>query len=85
MNLSMKQKRTQRHREETCGCCGGRERLGVWDQQMQTSIYRMGKQQGNYIQYPATNCNGKAYEREKNIQVCITESLCCTPETNTTL
>ena len=35
MNLSMKQKQTHRHREQTCGCQGGgtwgREGLGVWD------------------------------------------------------
>ena len=48
MNISMKQKQTHRHREQTCGCQGGeeweRERLGVWDQQLQTIIYRMDKQ-----------------------------------------
>ena len=42
---------------------------------------------GNYIQYLVINYNGK--EPEKNIHkteyICITESLCCTPETNTTL
>ena len=35
MNLSMKQKQTHRHREQTYGCQGGREcrrvGLGVWD------------------------------------------------------
>ena len=32
------------HRAQTCGCQGGgRDRLGVWDQQMQTIIYRMDK------------------------------------------
>ena len=36
---------------------------------------------GNYIQYPMINYNGKEYE----IYICITASLCCTPETNTTL
>ena len=50
MTLSTKQKRTHRHREQTCGCQGegewGREELGVWDKQMQTIIYRMDKQQG---------------------------------------
>ena len=46
MNLSMKQKQTHRHREQTCGCQGGRDGLGVWDEQMQTNIYRMDKQQG---------------------------------------
>ena len=37
---------------------------------------------GNYIQYPVVNNNGKEYKKEC---ICITESLCCTPETNTTL
>ena len=35
MNLSMKQKETHRHKEQTCGCQMGGERgrdgLGVWD------------------------------------------------------
>ena len=38
---------------------------------------------GNNIQYPVINHNGKEYE--KNIYVCITESLGCTAEINTTL
>ena len=50
----------------------------------------MGKQQGptystgNYIQYPVINHNGKEYLK-KNVYMCITESLCCTAELNTTL
>ena len=55
MNLSMKQKQTHRHREQSCGCQGGggwvREGLRVWDQQMQTSKYRMDKQQGPTVQH----------------------------------
>ena len=55
MNLSMKQKQTHRHREQTCDCQGGgwlgREGLGVQDQQMQTIIYRMDKQQGPTVQH----------------------------------
>ena len=35
---------------------------------------------GNYIKYPVINHTGKEYEK-----VCITESLCCTAEINTTL
>ena len=31
--------------------CGGREGSGVWDQQMQTIIYRMDKQQGPSAQH----------------------------------
>ena len=50
MNLSTKHKQTHRHREQTCGCQGeggwGRNGLAVWDQQMQTIIYKMDKQQG---------------------------------------
>ena len=48
MNLSMKQKQTHRYKEQTCGCQGwrGRDELGVWSWQMQTLVYRMGKQQG---------------------------------------
>ena len=37
---------------------------------------------GNYIQYPVINHNGKEYEK---VYICITESLCCTAEINTTL
>ena len=39
---------THRHGEQTCGCqregAWGREGLGVWDEQMQTNMYRMDKQ-----------------------------------------
>jgi len=38
---------------------------------------------GNYIQYPATNYNGKEYK--KNVCMYITESLCCAAEIGTTL
>ena len=48
MNLSMRQKQTHRHKEQTCGCRGGRrwgkDGLGAWDQQMQTILYRKDKQ-----------------------------------------
>ena len=39
---------------------------------------------GNYIEYPAINHNGKEYEKER-VYICITESLHCTAEINTTL
>ena len=48
MNLLTKQKQTHRHRKQPCGSQGGggwgRDGLGVWDEQMQTSIYRADKQ-----------------------------------------
>ena len=41
--------------EQTCGCQGGegwgRDGLGVWDQQMQTIIYKMDRQQGLTVQH----------------------------------
>ena len=48
INLFMKQKQAHRHREQTCGTkkeerCG-RDRLGVWNCQMQTVTYRKDKQ-----------------------------------------
>ena len=74
---------------DCCGCQGGgwgREGLRVWDQQLQTIIYRMDKHQRPivystciYIQYPMINHSGKEYEKE-----CINESLCCTAEINIT-
>ena len=55
MNLSMKQKENHGHREQTGGCQGGggweRDGVGVWDQQMQTGICRMDKQQGPTVQH----------------------------------
>ena len=43
---------------------------------------------GNYTQYHVINHNGKEYEKEYiyiYIYIYISESLCCTPETNTTV
>ena len=37
----------------------------------------------SYIQHRGINHNGKEYK--KNVHICITESLCCTAEINTTL
>ena len=55
MNLSMKQKQTRGHTEQTVGCQGGgeqgREGLGVWDQQIQTITYRMDGEGGPSVQY----------------------------------
>ena len=41
---------------------------------------------GNYIQYPVKSHNGKEYDTVcVCVCICKTESLCCIPETNTTL
>ena len=49
MNLSTKQKQTQRHREQTCGCQRGAEAGEGWNI-------------GNYVWYPVIIHNGKEYE-----------------------
>ena len=72
MHLSTEQKQTHRHREQTCVCQGwggglGRDELGVWNQQMQTIIHSMDKQQGPVVQQrelqSVRNHNGKEYEK----------------------
>ena len=72
----------------------GRDKLGVWDQQIQTTVYKMNNEvllysTRNYIQYLVINHNGKEYEKEYIyiyiFFIYITESLHRTPETNTTL
>ena len=68
----------------------GRIKLEVWDQQIQTTIYKIDKRQGSTVQQRklySISCNkpyGKEYEKEY-VYICITESLRYTPETNTTL
>ena len=50
MNLFMKQKQIHRCRKQTYGYQRGMEgdKLGVWDQQIQTTIYKIDKQQMSY-------------------------------------
>ena len=49
MDISTEKKQTHRHREQTCGCQGAggwvMERLGVWDEQIHTTIHRIDKPQ----------------------------------------
>ena len=90
MNLSTKQKQSHRHRKQTCGCGRGREGLGVWGQQKQTIIHRTDKQQGPTAEHSALytiSCDKPVTEKKikKNVYTCMTEPLCCTAETTTTL
>ena len=94
MNLSTKPKQTHRHREQTCGCQGvvvggGMDwELGVSTHKLLYIEWISNKvllhSTGNNIQYSAIKYNGKQYEK-KNVYICITESLGCTAEINTTL
>ena len=72
MNSLIKQKQTHRHRKQTYGYQrgkgGGMDKLGVWDQQIQTTIYKINNNvvlytAGNYIKYPIINYNGKEHEK----------------------
>ena len=55
MNLFTKQKQTHRYRKQTYGyqrgMGGGRDKLGVWDQQIHTTIYEIDKQQEPTVQH----------------------------------
>ena len=55
INMPTKQKQSHRYKEQTYGCQEEegweREGLGVWDQQRQTIIYSMEKQQGPSVQH----------------------------------
>ena len=45
-----------------------RDKLGVWDSQIQTTVHKIEKNKvllystGNYVQYPTINHKGKEYE-----------------------
>ena len=63
-----------------------RDKLGVWDQQIQTTIYKTDNKDllystGNFIQYLVITYNGKESEKEqREIYIYITESLGYTSE-----
>ena len=95
MKLSMKQKQTHRHKEQTCGSEGEEWGGGGMEWELGFSRCKLSYIEwinnkvllystGNYIQYPVINHNGKEYEKEC-IYICTTESFCCTVEINTTL
>ena len=56
-----------------------------------TTVYKTGNPQGPSVQHRelclilCNNLNGKRIWKRIDTCICITESLCCTPETNTTL
>ena len=74
MNLSLKQKQTHRHREQTCDCqmAGGRRRMDWEFGASRCKLLYIGWINNtillcstwNYIQYPVINYNEKEYENE---------------------
>ena len=63
MNLFIKQKPTHRHRKQTYVSQrgkGGRDKLGVWDEQKHTTVYKIDKQQGPTVEHRelySASCN----------------------------
>ena len=70
MNLPMKQTQTHRHRDQTCGCQGGKS--GWMDWEFGISRLNIGwinnkallYSTGSYVQYPVINHNEKEYKKE---------------------
>ena len=80
MNLSTKQKQTHRHRDQTCGCQGGRRGRRGMDWEFGAGRYNLLHLEwinnkvlmystGNYIQSPEINHNGKEYK--KRMYICV--------------
>ncbi len=78
---------------KACGCHEGEGlgegRTGVWDEQMQSTIERMGERQGPAVEprelYSSSRDQLVEKKKKKDTNTCITESVCCTAEINTTL
>ena len=54
MNLYTRQKQTQTHSKQTYGYQRGKEtsdKLGVWNEQIHTTIYKTDNQQGPTVQH----------------------------------
>ena len=86
MKSSVKQKETHRHGEQTCGCLGrGGDGWGVSGRKLFPSErgsdeVLTGPGTGNPVQDPVINRHGK---NMKNACVLISDSFCCTAETDT--
>ena len=70
---------------------GERGRWGVLNWRVNTAIFKIDKTQdqryttGNAVQYSVITQMLKEFEKRIDPYVCITASLCCTPESNITL
>ena len=92
-NLSVEQKETLRHGEQSGGCQWGGGWDGVeWKVEVRCKLLEIGwitnkillHSTGNYIQYPMTKHNVKK-NTKYNVYMCINESLFYTAKINTTL
>ena len=65
----------------------GRNKLGVRDWHVHTTIYKIINRDilystVNSTQYSVVTYMGKESEQKRDICICVTESTCCTPEIN---
>ena len=88
MNLFTKQKQTELLKQTygyRRGSMGRRDKSGAWDEHTYTTVYKVDNKcdllygTGNSTQY-----SDNPYEKRvwKSLNICVTEALCCTPETN---
>ena len=75
----------------TGGKMGGRDSQGVWDRRVHTAIFKMDNQQGPTLWHRELcsmlcgSLDGRGVWERMDTCICMAESLCCTPETITTL
>ena len=95
MNRLTKQKETHRLRERTYDCQGGRvvgsSSQGIQDGRVHTAVFKMDNQKdllystGNSARRYAAALMGGEFGEEWIHVLCVAESLCCPPDTITTL
>ena len=68
-----------------------KDRLGIWNWHVHTAIFKIDNQKGTMVQHRehcsilCNKLNGKRIWKRIDICIRITESPCCTSETNTIL
>ena len=70
---------------------GGRDSLGVWDWHVRTAIFKTDTQQGPAVEHRehcsmlCGSLDGRGVWGRVDTCICTAQSLCCVPETITTL
>ena len=80
---------TCRLREQTYDCQGGRDSQGIWEGHVHTALFNMNEQQGPTVYHMEfssyDSLDGKGIWERMDPCTCMAESLCCSPESITTL
>ena len=89
MNLQNRKRLTDLENELTVA--GGRDSQGGWEGHVHTAVFRMDNQQGPIVQHMElfsmfyASLDGRGVWGRMDTCVWMAESLCCSPETTTTL